>query len=69
MRPDKVKRHIKEFEDGVGDVVVGIMTLVITEPNASVVGEMDGDSHTVFLPSIIEALTFKGTQPWTTLKN
>jgi hypothetical protein len=24
MRPDKVKRHIKEFEGGFGDVVVGI---------------------------------------------
>jgi len=66
MRPDKVKRHIKEFEDGFGDVVVGMMVLVITEPNASVV---DGDSHTVFLPSIIESLTFRGTRSWTTLKN
>jgi hypothetical protein len=24
MRPDKVKRHIKEFDDGFGDVVIGI---------------------------------------------
>ncbi len=31
---------------------------MVTEPNASVVGEVDGDSHTVFLPSIIESLTF-----------
>ena len=96
MRPDKVKRHIKEFEDGFSNVVVGIpecgyrehpslagpligqqftfdftswMVLVIGKPNASMVGEMDGDSHTVFLPSIIESLTFKGTRPWTTLKN
>jgi hypothetical protein len=24
MRPDKVKRHIKKFDDGFGDVVAGI---------------------------------------------
>jgi len=96
LRPDEVKRHIKEFDDGFGDVVVGIpecgygehpslagpligeqftfdfttwMVLVIGKPNTSVVGEMDDDSHTVFLPSIIEPLTITGTRPWTTLKN
>ena len=68
MRPDKVKRHIKEFEDGFGDVVVGMTMLVLSKSDTSKVGEMDGDSHTVFLPSIIESLTFKGTRPWTTLK-
>ena len=60
MRPDKVKRHIKKFDDGFGDMVVGMMVLVIGKPNAPVVGEMDGDSHTVFLPSIIEPPTFRG---------
>jgi hypothetical protein len=29
LRPDEVKRHIKEFDDGFGDVVVGKMMLVI----------------------------------------
>ncbi len=42
---------------------------MLSKSDTSVVGEMDGDSHTVFLPSIIEPLTFKGTQPWTTSKN
>jgi hypothetical protein len=63
LRPDKVKRHIKKFDDGFSDVVVGIMALVIVKPNASVVGEMDGNSHTVFLPSIIETLTFRRIRP------
>ena len=60
LRPDEVKANIKEFDDGFGDVVVETMMLVIAKPNASVVGEMDSGSHTVFLPSIIEFLTFRG---------
>ncbi len=36
------------------------MVLVFAESDASVVGEMDGGSHTVILPSIIESLTIRG---------
>ena len=60
LRPDEVKGHIKKLDDGFGDVVVGTMVLVIAEPNASVVGEMDSGSHTVILPSIIESYTIRG---------
>ena len=60
LRPDEVKANIEEFDDGFGDVVVEPMMLVIAKPNASLVGEMDGGSHTVILPSIIESLTIKG---------
>ena len=69
MRPDEGKASIEEFDHGFGDVVVEPMMLVIAKPNASVVGEMDGGSHTVILPSIIESFTFKKTRPWITLKN
>jgi len=69
MRPDEVKRRIKEFEDEFSNVVVGMTMLVLSKSDTSVVGEMKGNSHTVLLPSIIESLTFKGTRPWTTLKN
>ena len=60
MRPDEVKANIEEFKDGFGDVVVGMTMLVLSKSDTSVVGEMDGDSHTVFLPSIIESPTFRG---------
>ena len=60
LRTDKVEANIKEFDDGFGDVVVGTMMLVIAKPNASLVSEMDGCSHTVILTSIIEFLTFRG---------
>jgi len=69
MRPDKVKRHIKEFEDGFGDVVVGMTMLVLSMSDTSTVVAMDGDSHTVFLPSIIESLTFRRIRSWIILKN
>ena len=60
LRPDEVKGHVKKLDDGFGDVVVGTMVLVIAEPNASVVGEMDSGSHTVIFTSIIESFTIKG---------
>jgi hypothetical protein len=60
LRPDEIERRIKEFEDGFSDMVVGMTMLVIGKLNASVVGELDGDSHTVILPSIIESFTFWG---------
>jgi hypothetical protein len=60
LRLDEGKAKVEEFNEIFGDVVVGTMMLVIAKPNASVVGEMDGGSHTVFLTSIIESLTFRG---------
>ena len=60
MRPDEVKANIEEFDDGFGDVVVEPMMLVFAQSDPSVVGKMDGGSHTVILPSIIESLAIRG---------
>ena len=36
------------------------MMLVFAQSDPSVVGKMDGGSHTVILPSIIESLAIRG---------